>query len=55
MPRLGVILPVVAGLLVAGMVVAALVRARRRRRESTPELNQHPERLEQMLDPTDDA
>jgi len=32
-----------------------VMRARRRRRNATPELNQHPERLEQMLDPTDDA
>ena len=33
--------------------VAALLRARRR--SSLPELNRHPERLDQMLDPTDDA
>lgn len=36
--------------------VAVLLRARRRRRRrDIPELNQHPERLEQMLDKTDDA
>jgi hypothetical protein len=46
-------LPIVAGVLVAGLVTAAVLRARRRR--AVPELNQHPERLEQMLDQTDDA
>jgi len=34
--------------------VVNLLRARRRR-TAVPELNQHPERLEQMLDETDDA
>ena len=38
--------------LAAGIV--QWVRARRRRAE-VPELNQHPERLEQTLDETDDA
>ena len=38
--------------LAAGIV--SLVRARRRR-AAIPELNQHPERLEQTLDDTDDA
>ena len=51
---MGVILPIVAGALVAILVTAAVVRSRRRTRD-VPELNQHPERLEQMLDPTDDA
>jgi len=46
---------VVIGGLVAGIVVLALRRARRRRKSQVPELNQHPERLEQMLDDTDDA
>jgi hypothetical protein len=50
----GVILPIVAGALVAALVAAAVIRARRRTRD-LPELNKHPERLEQMLDPTDDA
>jgi len=36
-------------------VVAALARRSRRRGDSTPDLHQHPERLEQNLDPTDDA
>jgi hypothetical protein len=30
-------------------------RARRGRKTDIPELNKHPERLEQMLDETDDA
>ena len=49
------ILPIAAGLLVAVLVGTAVRRARRRREPRVPELNQHPERLEQMLDPTDDA
>jgi hypothetical protein len=48
-----VILPIVAGALLAALV-AAIIRSRRRSRD-VPELNKHPERLEQMLDPTDDA
>jgi hypothetical protein len=39
---------------VVGFVALALVRACRRKSQ-IPELNQHPERLEQMLDETDDA
>lgn len=36
--------------------LAALARSRaRRRRDEVPELNKHPERLDQMLDKTDDA
>jgi hypothetical protein len=54
MARFGLILPIVVGLLVAGLVIPAAIRARRRR-PPVPELNKHPERLEQMLDPTDDA
>jgi hypothetical protein len=45
-------------LLVVGVVigvVAALARRSRRRGDATPDLHQHPERLEQNLDPTDDA
>ena len=48
------ILPVLIAALVAGVVNAAVRRARRRC-GVTPEINQHPERLDQMLDPTDDA
>ncbi len=51
---MGVILPIFAGALVAALVTAAIIRSRRRTRD-LPELNKHPERLEQMLDPTDDA
>jgi hypothetical protein len=40
--------------LVAGVVTRTFVRARRRR-TATPGLHKHPERLDQMLDPTDDA
>jgi len=47
---------VFAALLVFAMAagIVNLVRARRRR-AAVPELNQHPERLEQMLDESDDA
>lgn len=47
------ILPIAVGVAVAGLLVVLALRARRRR--ELPELNKHPERLEQMLDPTDDA
>jgi heme/copper-type cytochrome/quinol oxidase subunit 2 len=37
-------------------IVAARSRARARRKaDTTPELHKHPERLDQNLDPTDDA
>jgi hypothetical protein len=45
-------------LIVIGVViglVTGLARRSRRRGDATPELHQHPERLEQNLDPTDDA
>jgi hypothetical protein len=51
---MGVMIPIAAGALVAVLVAVAVIRARRRVR-NVPELNQHPERLEQMLDSTDDA
>jgi hypothetical protein len=45
--------------LLIGAVIAGLwarrSRARRREAGPLPELNKHPERLDQMLDPTDDA
>jgi hypothetical protein len=44
---------VMVGAVAAGLVT--LVVTRRRRKSQVPELNQHPERLEQMLDETDDA
>jgi hypothetical protein len=37
------------------MIVAWRSRVRRRRKDDIPELNKHPERLDQMLDRTDDA
>lgn len=56
MGDLRVLIPVLVGTIVAGMIVGFVMRARRRRRaDATPELHQHPERLNQMLDPTDDA
>jgi hypothetical protein len=45
---------VFASALAAGLIVGAVARAHRRRIAPT-ELNEHPERLDQMLDPTDDA
>jgi hypothetical protein len=45
-------------LLLVGVVVAVIVRlvkGSRRKADTTPELHEHPERLDQMLDPTDDA
>jgi hypothetical protein len=44
-------------LLSAGFILgfAWMSRVRRRRKDEVPELNKHPERLEQMLDKTDDA
>jgi hypothetical protein len=43
------------GVAFAVLLVAARLRAQRRRDARLSELNKHPERLEQMLDPTDDA
>jgi hypothetical protein len=52
MARIGLLI-LIAGLI--GAVALGARRARRRRADATPELHRHPERLEQMLDPTDDA
>jgi hypothetical protein len=49
---MAVIIPIAAGVIVAGLLILAGLR---RRRRGVPELNRHPERLEQMLDETDDA
>jgi hypothetical protein len=43
----------IGALVVAGVAGAAIAMLRRRRSEK--DLSKHPERLEQMLDPTDDA
>jgi hypothetical protein len=44
-----------AGAVAAVVVTAALIARFRRRRASLPELIKHPERLDEMLDATDDA
>ena len=50
------VLPLAIGMILAGLlVVAARAQRQRRRRRDLPEINRHPERLEQMLDPSDDA
>ena len=49
------VLPIAVGVIVAGALLIASLRAKRRRAREIPELNQHPERLEQMLDSSDDA
>ncbi len=50
---------VLVAALIAGILARGNWRSRRAKieaaRDSTPELNKHPERLDQMLDPTDDA
>ena len=48
------LIPVLVVALVAGLVARAAAR-RRRTADTTPDLHKHPERLEQNLDPTDDA
>jgi len=40
---------------VIGGVIAHGARKRRRNADTTPQLHQHPERLEQNLDSSDDA
>ncbi len=52
---MGVIFVMALGAIVAILLVVFLVLRAQRKNEQVPELNQHPERLEQMLDPTDDA
>ena len=44
----------IAGVL-AGLWARSAFTERRRQQAQIPELNKHPERLDQMLDPTDDA
>jgi hypothetical protein len=43
---------ILIGALLAGLVARSMMR---RRKSARSELNKHPERLDQMLDPTDDA
>ncbi len=66
---MGVVIPIAVGVIVSGLLVFAALRARRKREreperqperqpereQDIPELNKHPERLEQMLDQSDDA
>jgi hypothetical protein len=50
-----ILIPLLVIAAVVGIVVG-LARSRgRRRADTTPELHKHPERLNQSLDPTDDA
>ena len=43
-----------AGVL-AGLWARSALKEKRRQQAQLPEINKHPERLDQMLDPTDDA
>ena len=54
---MGVVIPIAVGVIVSALLVFAALRARRKRERERdiPELNKHPERLEQMLDQSDDA
>jgi hypothetical protein len=49
-----ILIPLIIIGVVIGVVVG-LARRSRRRADTTPDLHQHPERLEQNLDPSDDA
>ena len=52
---LKIIFIVSAGAMIIAAIARARMRAQWRRAAQMSELNQHPERLEQMLDETDDA
>ncbi|MBC8027282.1 MAG: hypothetical protein H7Y89_14915 [Steroidobacteraceae bacterium] len=52
---LRVLIPVFVAALVVGAIVGIVRSRSRRRADATPELHKHPERLDQSLDPTDDA
>jgi hypothetical protein len=52
---LRVLVPALLAALLAGLVAGIVRRRNRRSGDATPELHKHPERLDQMLDPTDDA
>lgn len=52
---MSVVIVMALGAIVALLLVAFLGLRAQRKNKQVPELNQHPERLEQMLDPTDDA
>jgi hypothetical protein len=48
------LIPIAILAAIVGAVIGVRRRSRRRA-DTTPELHEHPERLDQMLDPTDDA
>ena len=50
-----VILFTLVATVIAGLWARSAFREKRRQEAQVPELNKHPERLDQMLDPTDDA
>lgn len=50
-----VILIIVIAAVIAGLWARSAFAEKRRQKEAKPEINKHPERLDQMLDPTDDA
>jgi hypothetical protein len=50
-----VIIFVLIGALLVGLWARSAFREKRRQEAQKPEINKHPERLDQMLDPTDDA
>jgi hypothetical protein len=52
---LRVLVPLFLATLLAGLIAGMVRRKHRRNADATPELHKHPERLDQMLDPTDDA
>ena len=50
-----VILFIVIAAVLAGLWARSAFAEKRRQKEEPPEINKHPERLDQSLDPTDDA
>jgi hypothetical protein len=46
---------VLIGAVIAGLWARSAFAEKKRQEEEPPEINKHPERKEQMLDPTDDA
>lgn len=53
MGRFIIILAVIA--LIVGLWARSAMAEKRRQKEAKPEINKHPERLNESLDPTDDA
>ena len=50
-----ILIPLLVLAAVVGIIVGISRSRNRRRGDATPELHKHPERLNQSLDPTDDA